>query len=124
MIKNIVWGIVVVILGILALSFNKKVPEVITTQTSPKIISQSIEEQCKNSNGKLTRGGLNDYVICIHTYSDAKKSCTSSNQCQSSYCVAIENNLNTGTCKVDDGPWGCDQTIEDARTGKEIECVD
>jgi type II secretory pathway component PulC len=126
MYKNIIWVIIVIILGTVIFSLNKKVVEITTTPTPINTNSQSaIEKQCKNSNGEWVRAGISQEFTCIHKYSDAGKTCTSSNQCLSSYCVGeIKNKAIIGTCKKDDSLFACHQTIEDARIGKPIACVD
>ncbi|OIO30029.1 hypothetical protein COX93_02240 [Candidatus Nomurabacteria bacterium CG_4_10_14_0_2_um_filter_30_12] len=126
MIKNIIFGIIIIILGTVIFSLNKKVSETVTTPTPINTTYQSVEEkQCKNSNGEWITDGMLQKFRCIYTYSDAGKTCTSSNQCSSSYCVGeIKNKTIIGTCKKNDSPFGCRQTIEDARLGGGEICVD
>ncbi len=78
-------------------------------------------DECQDVGGRWANDGLHD-PICLHDYSDGGKSCTASSQCEGD-CLA-SNGTVRGICQLNDAPYGCYQTIEAARAGKPVLCVD
>jgi len=80
------------------------------------------EKECFDSGGEWKKAGRAGNFMCIHTYADGGKPCTSSDDCISS-CIVVTTEKDA-FCKYSDNPFGCYNIIEDYRETGSIICVD
>ena len=114
--------------AITGLSAEKVGPKPPTTvpQSPGKRLSPLKRVECLASGGKIERAGIVGGERCTRPYVDGGQSCTDGDQCQGN-CVAdldaAEKTNVSGTCQIDDNPFGCFVTVENGQTGPGL-CVD
>ncbi len=81
------------------------------------------EKECTGSGGEWKRAGLAGNFLCVYTYSDGGESCDSSDECVGP-CIVTSVENPEPSCKNDDNPFGCYNTIENYRETGTIFCAD
>ena len=66
--------------------------------------------ECKKSGGRYKKQGLAGNYVCVKTYKDAFRKCTSSDQCEGD-CIVNETVNPIAFCQPDDSAFGCWTTI-------------
>ncbi len=83
-------------------------------------------EKCHAAGGEVHQAGLLGYENCILPYADAGQACSDSSECLGDCRLTDfskpEDSI-TGTCQINDSPFGCYQTVENGRAGHML-CVD
>jgi hypothetical protein len=101
-------------------------PEVPVVATPVKITPAKTAEACKAQNGDWRRVCMMGNYMCVSTFADAGKTCSSSSEC-GGRCLA-EGSPDfgakvTGKCSVNNDPCGCFQTVENGEAQPGL-CVD
>ena len=80
---------------------------------------------CYVSGGEWKKVGIAGTKQCIYTYSDAGKSCLSSDECKGD-CILVDFLSDDGAavCEQDSDVFGCYRTIEDFKAGIPGMCWD
>ncbi|MEO9970227.1 MAG: hypothetical protein ABJG15_10495 [Hyphomonadaceae bacterium] len=89
--------------------------------------TQEERAKCEAANGTVVRAGILGWERCTISYADAGNTCSGSSDCLgdcrlTSFGGETETPL-TGTCQINDDPFGCYQTVEGGEPGISI-CVD
>ncbi len=89
--------------------------------------SEAERQACEAAGGEVHRAGILGYDNCILPYADAGKTCSDSSDClgdcRMTWPGAQPEETVTGTCQINDSPFGCFQTVENGRAGHTL-CVD
>ena len=110
------------ILGaILAVSTNSL--QVKPEKTPDSNFSREEEKKCKTEKGKYKKVGFMGTYKCIHSFSDAFKSCKSSDDCKGD-CIVEDQYDPVSFCKPDDNIFGCYATIEEWNKNHVLLCRD
>lgn len=81
------------------------------------------ETQCNASGGKWESVGKLQNKSCIYYYSDAGKSCTSSDDCLGD-CITTEVDGSNPHCAEDSNKFGCKASVENYKLHNSIICID
>lgn len=81
------------------------------------------QNSCEKQGGKWQKAGAIQGSMCIFTYADGGKKCTSSDECEGD-CIVTQDSQTTGFCKQNTNPFGCFSTIESVKKGNGILCRD
>jgi len=85
--------------------------------------------ECDKLRGNYSRQGLAGNYMCILTFSDAGKQCSSASQCFGE-CIVRGNGypkpqqMPIGQCKSDNSPFGCYATIDENGAARPLLCRD
>lgn len=84
------------------------------------------QEACRADGGEVRQEGMLGMYRCVKPYADAGKECRSNSDCEG-MCLSTGDALvgeeATGTCQVNDSPFGCYAEVEDGKVTDAI-CVD
>lgn len=88
----------------------------------------SVEDRlrCLVSGGKVEVAGILGAERCTLSYRDGGQVCTDSSQCEGDCRAPInanDQNSASGTCQMNDNPFGCYASVENSQTGPAL-CVD
>ena len=83
--------------------------------------------KCVAAGGEVYRSGLLGWENCIQPYADAGKTCSDSSDCTGD-CRYTGSGASfgetvTGTCQINDSPFGCFQSVSDGAATPTL-CVD
>jgi len=89
--------------------------------------TEAERERCNAAGGAVLQAGILGAENCIIPYADAGKTCSDSSDCLGDCRLtasrAQPEETVTGTCQINDSPFGCYQTVENGRAGFTL-CVD
>lgn len=113
--------LLIIVIGAVIFYFYSTVVEP-ETQPSPEPTTNlppaapTEEEACKATGG-VWKKGFGPNFICVHSYPDGGKPCSSSDECESKRCLTKNYDDRISYCDYDSSSIGCSQTIEEFRTG-------
>ena len=89
--------------------------------------TQAERAKCEAAGGELHRAGLLGWENCIQPYADAGQTCSDSSDCTGG-CRYTGSGASigetvTGTCQINDSPFGCFQSVDNGRATPPL-CVD
>jgi hypothetical protein len=84
---------------------------------------------CEAAGGTVARDGMRGWEQCIQPFADAGKACSDNADCIGQCRLSLGDDMPdmgepvTGTCQVNDSPFGCYATVENGQATPAL-CVD